>query len=160
MVIPTAANENYITKWHFCFTDKEIFHSKPSLYKNVLPSQYWTSVWWAQIFKFNLTAFLSIKIQKFVMKFIFYYNLQKKKKTISAKSGIKFQELSEKVPGKPWLIRKWQQQSHPRNHSGYGLSQWKKALLCNAFSHWLSPSQNDPCTHVDMPSKEWYLGPG
>ena len=24
------------------------------------------------------------------------------------------------------------------DHSGYGLSQWEKALLCNAFSHWLS----------------------
>ena len=25
------------------------------------------------------------------------------------------------------------------DHSGYGLSQWEKALLCNAFSHWPSP---------------------
>ena len=25
-----------------------------------------------------------------------------------------------------------------RNHSGYGLSQWDKALLCIAFYHWLS----------------------
>ena len=26
-----------------------------------------------------------------------------------------------------------------RDHSGYGLHQWEEALLCNAFSHWLSP---------------------
>ena len=26
-----------------------------------------------------------------------------------------------------------------RDHSGYGLSQWVQALLCNAFSHWSSP---------------------
>ena len=26
-----------------------------------------------------------------------------------------------------------------RDHSRYGLSQWEKALLCNAFSHWSSP---------------------
>ena len=25
------------------------------------------------------------------------------------------------------------------NHSGYGHSQWEEALLCNTFSHWLSP---------------------
>ena len=32
-----------------------------------------------------------------------------------------------------------------RNHSGYGLSQWKEALLCNASSHWR------------IPYPEWYL---
>ena len=26
-----------------------------------------------------------------------------------------------------------------RDHSGYGLSQWEAALLCNASSHWPSP---------------------
>ena len=26
-----------------------------------------------------------------------------------------------------------------RGHLGYGLSQWEQALLCNTFSHWLSP---------------------
>ena len=25
------------------------------------------------------------------------------------------------------------------SHSGYGLSLWEEALLCNAFSHWTSP---------------------
>ena len=25
-----------------------------------------------------------------------------------------------------------------RDHSGYGLRWWERALLCNAFSHWLS----------------------
>ena len=29
--------------------------------------------------------------------------------------------------------------SHIRDHSRYGLSRWEKALLGNAFSHWLSP---------------------
>ena len=27
------------------------------------------------------------------------------------------------------------------DHSGYGLSQWEKTLLCNVVSHWLSPYQ-------------------
>ena len=26
-----------------------------------------------------------------------------------------------------------------RGHSGYGLSQWEQALLCNVFSHWRKP---------------------
>ena len=30
------------------------------------------------------------------------------------------------------------------DHSGYGFSQWEKALHSNASSHWLSPYQNDP----------------
>ena len=29
--------------------------------------------------------------------------------------------------------------SRCRDHSGYGLSQWQKALYSNAFSHWQSP---------------------
>ena len=37
-----------------------------------------------------------------------------------------------------WLI-------FTRDNSGYGLSQWKKTLPCNASSHWLSLYQNDPC---------------
>ena len=32
-----------------------------------------------------------------------------------------------------------------RHHSGYGLSLWKEAILCNAFSHWR------------MPYPEWFL---
>ena len=31
------------------------------------------------------------------------------------------------------------------DHSGYGFSQWKDALPCNASSHWLCPHQNDSC---------------
>ena len=30
-------------------------------------------------------------------------------------------------------------QTTPRDHSQYELSQWEKTLLCNVFSHWLSP---------------------
>ena len=33
-----------------------------------------------------------------------------------------------------------------KNHSGYGLCQWEKALLCNAFSHWPSPYQEWCCS--------------
>ena len=33
---------------------------------------------------------------------------------------------------------------HQRDHSGYGLGQWEKALHSNASSHWLSPY-----THYD-----------
>ena len=29
-------------------------------------------------------------------------------------------------------------------HSVYGLGQWGEALLCNTFSHWLSPYTEDP----------------
>ena len=42
-----------------------------------------------------------------------------------------------------------------RNHSGYGLGQWEEALHCNASSHWLSHTQNDPLPsircHSDVP---------
>ena len=32
-------------------------------------------------------------------------------------------------------VQQWQS----RDHSGYGLGQWEKVLLCNTFSYWLSP---------------------
>ena len=35
-----------------------------------------------------------------------------------------------------------------RDHCGYGHSQWEEALLCNAFSHWLSSTQNDSLVYI------------
>ena len=34
---------------------------------------------------------------------------------------------------------------HTRDHSGYGLSQWQKALNGNVFSHWLNPYPEWSC---------------
>ena len=39
----------------------------------------------------------------------------------------------------PPLIGWAHTQNDPWSHSGYGISQWEEALLCNASSHWLSP---------------------
>ena len=36
---------------------------------------------------------------------------------------------------------------------GYGLSQWGEALLCNAFSHWLSPYPKWPWVKASRESK-------
>ena len=36
-----------------------------------------------------------------------------------------------------YILYNWK--NHIRDNSWYGLSQWEEALLCNAFSHWLSP---------------------
>ena len=38
------------------------------------------------------------------------------------------------------IYRDWfMMNSNESTSMGYGLSQWEKALLCNAFSHWVSP---------------------
>ena len=41
------------------------------------------------------------------------------------------------------LFQLWSLIIH-RDHSGYGLSQWEEALLCNASSHWPSPYSEWP----------------
>ena len=42
-----------------------------------------------------------------------------------------------------------------REHSGYGISQWQTALLCNIVSHWLSP-----CTVWCQGSGKYWWGGG
>ena len=37
-----------------------------------------------------------------------------------------------------------------RDHSGYELSQWEKALLSNAFSHWLNPNPERSLQYWDQ----------
>ena len=46
--------------------------------------------------------------------------------------------------------RSWQCYTS-RDHSWYGLSQWKEALLCNALSIGRAHTQNDPLENIDRP---------
>ena len=39
-----------------------------------------------------------------------------------------------------------------RDHSGYGLSQWKMMLHCNVISHWLSPDPDCSLQHQSWES--------
>ena len=41
------------------------------------------------------------------------------------------------------------------DHSGYGLSQWGKALLCNAFSHWAEPIYSEWAFTLSSGQKSW-----
>ena len=58
-----------------------------------------------------------------------------------AEQGPSQWELSHMSALIGWDFAQLQMENRPwfRYHSWYGLSQWEKALLCNASSHWPSP---------------------